>query len=95
MTTIFKDYPYWPAETERDMKEQLRQICNTRKDDITQINNLISNFVSGRKVAKIPANSGDVDPTDKIGDVSFDNSNMYVLQNPGSPQWIKYTGSAF
>jgi hypothetical protein len=73
----------------------MRQIANIRKDDITQIQNLASIFLGGRLVGKIPANSADVAPTDRINDVSRDNTNTYVLQNAASPQWIKYTGSTF
>lgn len=94
MTTL-KDYPYWSAESENDTREQLRLICNIRKDDITQIQNLQNIFIGGRLVGKIPANSADVTATDRIGDVSRDNSNTYILQNAASPQWIKYAGSSF
>lgn len=94
MTTL-KDYPYYPIQTDADVKEVLSRIANIRKDDITQIQNLQNIFVGGRKVGKIPANSGDVAVTDRLGDISFDNSNMYVLQNSGAPAWIKYSGSVF
>lgn len=88
-TTVFKDYPYWPAESEADVKDQLRQICNTRKDDIAQISQLPSLFVSGRKVGKIPSASNDVDPdTDKLNDINWDASYLYILiDNSGTPAW--------
>lgn len=94
MTTL-KDYPYYAADSEKDIYEQLRTICNIRKDDIAVFRNLTNIFIGGRLVGKIPMNSGDVAPTDRIGDVSRDDTNTYVLQNEISPQWIKYTGSTF
>lgn len=93
--TIFKDYPYWSADTLEDIKIQVRQICNIRKDDITQINSLPNTFIGGRLVGKIPVTSTDVAVTDRIGDVSRDNSNTYVLQDISAPRWIKYSGSTF
>lgn len=92
---IFKPYPYWVAETLEEVKKQLREICNLRKDDITQAGNLNNTFIGGRSVGKIPANSADVAATDRINDISRDNTSTYVLQNTASPQWIKYTGSTF
>lgn len=86
--TSFKDYPYWAAETLEDVKNQLRQICNTRKDDITQISILNSIFIAGRKVGKIPTASNDVVATDRIGDVNYDADYFYILiDNSGTPEW--------
>lgn len=86
--TTFKDYPYWSAETEQDVKDQLRQICNTRKDDISTIQNLPNIFIYGRKVGKIPTSSLDVVSTDKIDDINWDASYVYILiDNSGTPEW--------
>lgn len=86
--TTFKDYPYWSAESQDDIKEQLRQITNIRKDDIAQIQNLVSVFVSGRKVGKIPTSSADVDATDRLGDQNYDANYLYILiDNSGNAEW--------
>lgn len=85
---VFEDYPYWTAETLDDIKEQLRQITNARKDDITQISNIVNVFVSGRKVGKIPTSSTDVTETDRIGDQNYDASYFYLLvDNGGTAEW--------
>lgn len=85
---VLKDYPYWGAETETETKDQLRQICNIRKDDITQISNLVNVFMSGRKVGKIPSASNDVSPTDRIGDQNYDQNYLYILiDNSGTAEW--------
>lgn len=92
---VFKDYPYWEPKDEAEIKQQMREIANIRKDDITQINKLPGLYVGGRLVGKIPTSSADVSPDDRIGDVSRDNTSTYILQNVGAPQWIKYSGSTF
>ncbi len=97
MTTL-KDYPYWPSETLDDVKTQMRQIANIRKDDIAQINALPGIFVGGRLVGKLPATSTDIAATDRLNDVSRDDMNTYVVQVTGAPgvlQWIKYEGVTF
>lgn len=86
--TAFRDYPYYPAETEEDIKEVLRQITNIRKDDIAQISQLTNIFVSGRKVGKVPTSSLDVDSTDRIGDINYTTTYLYILvDNGGTAQW--------
>lgn len=87
MTTL-KEYPYWSAETPDDVKTQLRDITNIRKDDITQIQNLPNVFLAGRSVGKIPASSADVTDGDKVGDQNYDASYIYILvDNAGTPVW--------
>lgn len=92
----FKDYPYWAAETLENIKDQLMQICNIRKDDITQISNLVNIFISGRKVGKIPSASNDVDPTDKINDFNWEYGTppyLYILMdNAGTAEWVRFEG---
>ncbi len=87
MTTL-KEYPYWSSSNEADAREQLRTICNIRKDDITQFQNLQNIFISGRKVGKIPSASNDVNPEDKIGDFNVTESYAYFLiDNASMPEW--------
>lgn len=85
---VFKDYPYWEAEDLQHVKTQIRQICNVRKDDIAQISNLINVFVGGRKVGKVPSSSIDVVATDRLNDINWDNSYLYILiDNAGTAEW--------
>lgn len=70
------------------MKTQLQQICNIRKDDITQFQNLPNIFLYGRKVGKIPTASNDVTPEDRVGDVNYTATFLYILiDNGGTAQW--------
>ena len=87
-TVVLKDYPYYSAETLEDVKEQLRLITNTRKDDISTISQITSSFISGRRVGKIPSSSIDVEVTDKVGDVNYDADYFYILiDDSGTPAW--------
>lgn len=93
---VFKDYPYYPAEDLDDAKDQLRQICNVRKDDIAQISNLTNIFFSGRKVGKIPSGSSDVDAADRVGDINYDANYLYILiDNAGTAEWRRATLGAW
>lgn len=66
----------------------LRQIVRIREDDITDRNTFDSIFMRGRKVAKIPSGSTDVETTDRIGDFNYDVSYFYLLvDNSGVPVW--------
>lgn len=95
MTTL-KDYPYWAAETLEHVKDQLGQICHIRKDDITQVQNFTSIFVTGRKVGKIPSASNDVSPTDRLGDMNYTASYLYILiDNSGTPEWRRFTAGSW
>lgn len=86
--TTFKNYPYWDAKTLDDVIEQLRQITNLRKNDVTVISQIASSYISGRKVGKIPTSSTDVVATDRIGDVNYTASYLYILiDNEGTPAW--------
>jgi len=86
--TSFKDYPYTAPNTLDDIKETLRQIAKIRKDDITQIKNLSSTFISGRRVGKVPSSSADVATGDKIGDFNVTDTYAYFLvESAGSGVW--------
>lgn len=87
-TFNFKDYPYWSASTLIDVTEQLRQITSIRKSDITTISQITSSFVSGRKIGRVPSSSIDVLATDKVGDINYSASYLYILvDNAGTPVW--------
>lgn len=87
--SIFKDYPSGITKTLDELREQFRLVCNIRKSDITQINNLTSAFVGGRKVGKVPSASNDVVAAlDKIGDFNVTKDYAYYLiDNAGTPEW--------
>lgn len=94
--TTFKDYPYWSAEKLDEVKEQLREICNIRKDDITQIQDLPNVFIGGRLVGRVPSSSADIVAGDKVGDINFTPSFMYVLvDNAGAGVWRRVALSSW
>lgn len=86
--TQLRDYPYWPAESLPDVRQQMREIANIRKDDITQFANLPSVFIAGRKVGRVPTGSADVLATDRVGDVNWTTGFLYILvDNAGTATW--------
>jgi hypothetical protein len=83
-----KDYPSITPDTGEDQKELLRYICKERKNDISDFNNVKSLFNSWRKVGKVPTGASDVSSTDRVGDMNYDSSYVYILvDNGGTPQW--------
>ena len=63
-------------------------IVRERDTDIRSWNNLQNIYVLGRKVGKIPTSSLDIDPTDKIGDVNYDQNYYYiVVESGGNAEW--------
>lgn len=96
MTVVFRDYPNWTPETLEDVKQHLREIENVRKDDITQVSNLVNIFVSGRKVGRIPSSSTNVIDGDKVGDFNVTDSFAYYLIDTGAGgEWRRVAVGAF
>ena len=87
-STPFKDYPYYEPADLREVVEIIGQITRTRKDDIALIQNLPEVLVSGRKVGRVPSSSADVVAGDKVNDINWDTSYIYVLvDNAGIGVW--------
>ena len=93
---VFRDYPYWPALTLGHVIDILRDICNARKDDISQIANIGNIFISGRKVGRIPTSSSDVIDGDKVGDFNVtDSFAYYLIDNGGTGEWRRVAVGSF
>lgn len=94
-----QQYPVIPLDAEApELAKSLAYIQRLREEDITDNTNLVSRFMLGRKVGKIPTTSNDVAATDRIGDFNFalDASYMYFfVDNAGTPEWRRITMGAF
>lgn len=91
-----RDYPFVFKNTLTDIAEVLRKIIQCRKDDINDYNNLPQRFVMGRLVPKLPTSSSDVDPTDKLGDIHYEDDFGYILiDNSGTLEWRRYAIGVF
>ena len=77
------DYPQITPETIEDIKQLLRIITRERTLDVADFSNLKNVFMSGRKVGKVPTGASDVDPTDKVCDMNYDDAYFYVLTLDG------------
>ena len=91
--------PY-PSVNRKDLEnviDAVQFIVRQRELDIRDWNNLQNIFVNGRKVARIaPTGSADVLPTDKVGDIIFDEDYVYYLyHNAGTAEWRRIIASAW
>lgn len=75
----------------------LKQIIRLRSDDVTEVNNFSSIFMSGRKVNKIPTSSSDVTAgQDKAGDFNYNVNYLFILvDNSGTLVWRRVALSSF
>lgn len=65
-----------------------KDVARKRQEDIVEFNNLPNVFISGRKVAKVPTGSADVAPSDRIGDLNYDASYLYIcVDDGGTAAW--------
>jgi hypothetical protein len=72
----------------KDITDMLQYMSRERDSDIREFNNLKSILVLGRKVAKVPTSSADVDPSDRVGDQNYDENYLYILiDNSGTAEW--------
>jgi hypothetical protein len=79
-------YPNIKEET--DILKGLQYIVRLRQDDVNAYNNLNNQFISGRKVGRIPSGSSDVIDGDVIGDFNVNATYAYFLiDNAGTAEW--------
>ena len=82
--------------TVEDHARVLEVIIKERPSDIKDFDNLSNVFVSGRKVARIPSGASDVLPTDKVGDINYTTSFLYILvDNAGTATWRRVALSSW
>jgi len=75
----------------------LKQIIRLRSDDVTEVNNFSSIFMSGRKVNKVPTSSSDViSGQDREGDFNYNVNYLFILvDNSGTLVWRRVALSSF
>jgi hypothetical protein len=79
-----ESWPVLMAPTNAAIASKLQEMDRIREDDISNFENLPQLLVSGRKVQRIPANSGDVLPADRVGDLNYDDDYLYLAVLSGS-----------
>lgn len=91
-----KNYPAMVLRSVDDVIILCRYILKERSNDVNDFNNLKNIFMSGRKVNKIPTESTDVLPSDRVGDMNYDDNYIYLLvDNSGNPQWRRVALAAW
>lgn len=90
-----REYPgFVPGDSQ--LIEKLNTISGHRREDISQFNLMNEKITGMRKVNRIPATSGDVLATDRLGDFSFAPAGIYYLaDNAGTPTWYLAAGATF
>lgn len=83
-----KPYPLLGKGSIADVNRCLETVVKQRTQDIKDFDNLQNTYISGRKVGKIPTGATDISPSDRIGDINYDNSYLYiVINNSGTAEW--------
>lgn len=80
----------YPSLIKKDLPELvdvIDYIIKERRNDVNDFKNLPDQYISGRKVGKIPT-SVTAAATDRLGDFSYDSDNLYfVVDNSGTAEW--------
>jgi len=91
-----KDFPKNDTQSAEGVEELLDFIVNERRNDINDFINLKNVFISGRKVGKIPSGASDIEVTDRVGDINYDASYLYiVIDNGGTAEWRRIALSSW
>jgi len=90
---MINDYPTPSIENILDFCTFVKQ---ERVTDLQDWDNLPKRLVSGRKVDKIPTSSSDVTSEDRLGDINYTASFLYILVYDGTNNvWRRVSIGAF
>ena len=83
-----KPYPSLKDILPESIAEIIRFITRERDIDVRDWRNLPQVYLSARKVTRIPSSSADVIDGDKVGDINWTPSYLYILvDNAGTGVW--------
>ena len=74
---MINEYPQ--VNSPDDVFPFCEKVKTERETDLQDWFNLPKRFISGRKVNKIPTSSSDVEAGDRLGDVNYTTSFLYIL----------------
>lgn len=81
-------YPAIPINAKLDdLVKSASFIQRLREQDISDFSNLSQKFIAGRKVGKIPSSSADIADDDRIGDINYDDSYLYIVVDNSGAEW--------
>lgn len=91
-----KPYPSLSKKDLAGVVDVVQFIARQREIDIRDWNNLQNIYVLGRKIDRIPSSSMDVEITDRIGDISFQDDYVYYLfNNAGTTEWRRVAAATW
>lgn len=95
-TTNMQNYPTIHKDTLDEVLVTLKRVVELRSQDITDRNNFPNIFMTGRKVAKVPATSNDIAVTDNELDFNYDDTYFYyAILITGSLKWRRIAHGSF
>lgn len=90
-----KSFPTAIDNTLQSVCDAVRKIGQVRQDDQRQWNDLQNQFISGRRVPKVPANSADT-TGNSIGDFNVTATFAYFcVDNAGTVEWVRVAVGTF
>lgn len=90
-----KSYPNFVETDLDDVADALGKIAQIRGDDQSKWDNLVNQFILGRKVNKVPANSSDLTGS-FVGDFNVTTTFAYFcVNNAGTAQWVRVGVATF
>lgn len=95
-TINMQNYPTIHKDTQDEVLITLKRVVELRSQDITDRNNFPNIFMTGRKVAKVPATSNDIAATDNELDFNYDDTYFYyAILISGNLKWRRIAHGAF
>jgi len=89
----------YPASTDMSFSgciTALQKISQIRQNDQVQWNNLNNQFISGRRVTRVPTTSSNVLATDNVGDFNVTATYAYFcINNSGTVEWVRVAVGTF
>lgn len=85
------------GDTLPDVVRVLKFMLGERESDVQDFNGLNKKLIAGRRVlGRIPSSSSDILADDRIGDISYTTTFLYILMdNAGTPVWRRVALSSF
>ena len=88
-----KNYPSLNSIFLNDIKEWIDSVTRERRFDVEEFDDIEN---TSPRIFDVPSSSSDLNGTEKVGDLAFDDSYLYyVCDNSGTLEWRRISGSSF
>ena len=91
-----KPYPALQNDSNATLKGFCDFVQRERINDVNDRNSFPQQFIGGRRTARVPSSSTDVENTDAVGDVCITSTYVYFLINAsGTIEWVRLAVGTF